>query len=147
MRKVEYAKVKTLDKKTQAIRHAYAFYDFDTGTIELGCEEKYTACAIWHETIHSILFEQFFLEANYHWDLIADELQEFLFDCCPPEKTYIQTLPEPKAKIEDDGWYVGRKQREKSVRVGYKYHKQNITKRIPKRVSEEAEAHMTNNYK
>jgi len=94
-----------------------------------------------------IFFEQFSLEANYQWDLIADELQEFLFDRCPPEKTYIQTLPEPKAKIEDDGWYVGRKQRERSVRVGFIPNKQIVTKRIPKRVSEEAEAHMTDNYK
>jgi len=127
-RKYSPAEIKTLDKRVQAMRHAYGFYDFESGAIELGCEEQYVAEAIWHETIHSVLFEQFFLEANAMWDLIADELQEFLFDRCPPEKTYIQTLPEPRAKPIDDGYYVGRKQREKSERIGWKPCMQ---KRVP----------------
>ena len=62
-RKYSPAEIKTLDKRVQAMRHAYGFYDFESGAIELGCEEQYVAEAIWHETIHSVLFEQFFLEA------------------------------------------------------------------------------------
>lgn len=119
-KKIKSPDIKTLDKRVQVARHAYAFYDMNDGNIDLGCEEKYTATAIWHETMHMIFFEQFFLEANYMWDNIAHELQEYLFEGCIPEKPYIYTLPNVKAKVEDDGWYKGRKQREKSERVGFK---------------------------
>lgn len=127
-KKFEPPNIKTLDKRIQVARHAYGFYDNDIGSIELGCEEKYVSNAIWHETIHMILFEQFFLEANYMWDNIAHELQEFLFDQCPPDKTYVQTLPAIEAKPIDDGWYKGRKQREKSERIGFRA---DMKKRVP----------------
>ena len=127
-RKYEPPPIRTLDKRIQVARNAYAFYDMDDGGIELGCEEKYVVNAVWHEIMHMILFEQFNLEANYHWDNIADEIQEYLFDGCLPDKTYNLTLPAVKAKPEDNGWYKGRKQREKSERIGWK---PDTKKRIP----------------
>ena len=122
--------VRTLNKKTQVVRYCYAFYDMIDGGIELGCEEKYVAQAIWHESIHKLLFEDFFLEANYMWDNIADDISEFLFNSEMPEKPYVCTLPAFKAKSEDGGvWISGkRKQREKSIRVGWK---PDTTKRVP----------------
>ncbi len=130
--------IKTLDKRVQVARNAYAFFNMDNGNIDLGCEEKYVATAIWHETMHMIFFEQFFLEANYMWDNIAHEIQEYLFDDCVPNKPYIYTLPPAKAKPEDNGWYNGRKQTQKSERIGWK----SDTK---KRVRTSLEERMKNN--
>ena len=127
-KKSEPPPIKTLDKRIQVARNAYAFYDLDAGSIELGCEEKYVATAIWHEVIHMILFEQFYLEANAAWDNIAYELQEYLFDQCPPQQPYNLTLPAIKAKEEDDGWRLGRKQKEKSIITGWK---PDTKKRVP----------------
>jgi len=111
--------VRTLNKRTQVIRSCYAFYDMIDGFIELGCEEKFVATAIWHEQIHKILFEKFFLEANFMWDNIADDLAVFLFNSSIPDKPYVSTLPAFRAKPEDDGWYKGRKATETSKRVGW----------------------------
>lgn len=127
-RKREPPPIRTLDKRIQVARNAYAFYDMNDGGIDLGCEEKYVANAIWHEIFHMILFEQFNLEANAMWDNIAHEIQEYLFDEGPPDKPYNLTLPAVKAKPQDDGWYKGRKQKEKSVRIGWK---PDTTKRVP----------------
>jgi hypothetical protein len=127
-KKFEPPPIKTLDKRIQVARNAYAFFDMNVGSIELGCEEKFTATAIWHEVIHMVLFEQFYLEANFMWDNIAHELQEYLFNEFPPEKPYNITLPAIKAKELDDGWRLGRKQKEKSERVGWK---PDTKKRVP----------------
>lgn len=128
-KKINPPDIKTLDKRIQVARNAYAFYDITLGNIELGCEEKYVASAIWHETMHMIFFEQFFLEANYMWDNIAHELQEYLFSDKIPEQPYIFTLPTIRAVSIDDGWLIGRKtKKEKNIRRGYV---PDLKKRVP----------------
>lgn len=127
-KKFDPPKIETLNKKTQVIYNWSGAYDMSDGSIHLGCEEKYTATIIWHEIMHMIFFEQFNLEANQLWDNIANELQEFLFHIKAPEEPYIYLSPPIKAKSIDDGYFVGRKQKEKSERVGWK---PDTSKRVP----------------
>lgn len=120
--------IKTLSKKTQVIYNWSGAYDMSDGSVHIGCEEKYTATVIWHEVIHMILFEQFYLEANQMWDNIANDIQEYLFGFRAPDEPYIYKSPPIKAKEIDDGWRIGRKQKEKSERTGWK---PDTKKRVP----------------
>lgn len=135
-KKSEPPLIKTLNKRTQVIYNWSGAYDMGDGSIHVGCDELHITTILWHESIHMILFEQFYLEANYMWDNIANDLQYDLFGISAPEEPYIYTSPPIRAKEMDGGaWREGkRKQREKSERVGYK---PTHIKRVPIRSHEE----------
>ena len=115
--------IKTLKKKTQVIRNWCGSYDMSDGHLSLGCDEEHTAVLIWHEIIHKILFEQFYLEACVMWDNISDELQYYLFNINKPDLPWVWSTPPSKAKSMDGGkWESGKaKQHEKSERIGWKW--------------------------
>lgn len=116
-------KIRTLNKRTQVIRNFCAAYDMEDGYIELGCDFNHTAVLIWHEVMHKLLFEQFDLESGVMWDNIVVDLQLYLFNIDIQEsQPYIYQLPTARAKSLDDGaWVSGkRKQREKSIKTGWK---------------------------
>lgn len=115
-------KVRTLSKRTQVIYNICAAYDMGDGYIELGCDYEHTAPSIWHEVIHKYLFENCDLESCILWDNIADELQKYLFDIEVQDRPHIYKAPTARAKSVDGGaWVSGkRKQREKSVKTGWK---------------------------
>ena len=119
-KKFEPPVIKTLNKRTQVVYNWCGAYDMSDGSIHVGCDEEHIATILWHESIHMVLFEQFYLEANFMWDNIANDLQHYLFDLSVQDEPYVYSVPPFKAKIEDNGWYNGRKAREKSVRVGWK---------------------------
>jgi hypothetical protein len=127
-KKIAPPDIKTLNKRTQVIYNWSGAYDMNDGSVYVGCDEKYATTIIWHEIMHMILFEQFYLEATRMWDNIANDLQEYLFGVGAPEEPYIYKSPPIKAKEMDDGWRLGRKQREKSERVGWK---PDTKKRVP----------------
>jgi len=127
-KKSEPAPIKTLNKLTQVIYNWSGAYDMDDGSIHVGCDEYYTTTILWHESIHMLLLEQYDLESCAMWDNIANDLQEYLFNINAPEKPYILILPAIKAKSEDNGWYKGRKQKEKSIITGWK---PDMKKRVP----------------
>jgi len=116
-------RIRTLNKRTQVIRNFCAAYDMEDGYIELGCDFNHTAVLIWHEVMHKLLFEQFDLESCIMWDNIAVDLQLYLFNIDTQEsRPYIYQAPTARAKSLDEGvWVSGkRKQREKSIKTGWK---------------------------
>ncbi len=127
-KKIDPPKIKTLNKRTQVVYNWCGAYDMADGSIHVGCDEDHIATILWHESIHMILFEQFYLEANFLWDNIADDLQYYLFNISTQDEPYIYSIPPMPAKSIDDGWLVGRKQKEKSVRIGWK---SDDKKRVP----------------
>lgn len=138
-KKIEPPTIKTLDKKTQVIYNWCGAYDMGDGSILLGCDEDHIETIIWHETIHMILFEQFYLEACRLWDNIADEIQYHLFDICTQDKPYVMTQPVFQAKPITDSeqkWLNGKINIEKSEKTGYKNDGRGARK-VPIRTHEE----------